>query len=534
VENAGPASSGAPQDLLIQITIDNQTGPALSGLAIQSPVPAQTETTDSWIGVLGRESGALQSGQETWVNQMVAAGASFGPVAYRILPAPGADGGTIFTKASIQPSISWSGPQTGSVTAPLLKLNGLWGEDGLRRTVLQTGLTIFTQERPDTPTVALRLAARAGSRDEDDSTCGGSHWLEHAHFLGTRTRPDNQAVGAAISRVGGQFNAQTSWEATSFWNLVPADKFDLAVDVLSDQVLNSTFAPEAFEREKQVVLQEIKLRADTPSTHAFDDMMDLVFRNSPLRRSPAATVCLLTLPIGTILAYHAQHYVTGGIAIAASGNLKHDDAVATIAKAFAGLPVGPPFPRAPMPEPVETDFRVNLDGTGSGPATLRVAWPVAGVTSNDWAAMVILSDILGDTGSRLAQTVRNHLVFATSVNANYYDFSDAGVMVLTATTDPDHDVSVTALFIAEIQRLRDGDISADDVAAAVRATTGERALDSELNLDQTGRASDDVSGTLQSYDEVLARLQGVTPADIQRVAQTYLDPNAFSLVVFQQ
>jgi predicted Zn-dependent peptidase len=534
VENADPATATAPEDLLIQVTIDNSAGPPLRGVSVQSPIPANTSVIDSWSGAPGQNPGDAQKGQVAWNDLSIGAGSNFGPMAYRIAPEPGADGGTVFTQASIQPSITWISPQEGLASPPVLRLDGLWGEVSLRRTVLQSGLTIFTQERPDTPTVALRLAARAGSRDEDDSTCGGSHWLEHAHFLGTTTRPDNQAVGAAISRVGGEFNAQTSWEATSFWDLVPADKFDVAVDVLSDQMINSTFQPDAFEREKQVIIQEIKLRADTPSTHAFDDTMNLVFRTSPLRRSPAATVCLLTLPISTILAYRAQHYVTGGIAIAASGNLKHDDAVAMIANAFAGLPVGPAFQRTPVPEPVETDLRTNFDGTGSGPTTLRVGWPVSGVRSDDWAPMVILSDILGDTGSRLSESVRDHLVFATGVGADYYDFSDAGVLMLSATTDSDHANTVTALVLAEVQRLRDGDVSQDDVDAAVRATAGERAIDSELNLNQTERAAEEVAGTLQSYDEVLARLQAVTPADVQRVAQTYLDPNAFSLVVLQQ
>jgi predicted Zn-dependent peptidase len=534
VENGDPATATAPEDLLIQLTIDNYSGPALGGVTVQAPVPPDTSVVDSWLGEPGQSPGQAQSGQLTWANQSIPAGSTFGPIAYRIVPAPGAAGGTVFTKAMIQPSIVWTSPQPGKASPPALPLNGLWGEVGLRRTVLQSGLTIFTQERPDTPTVAIRLAARAGSRDEDDSTCGGSHWLEHAHFLGTTTRPDNQAVGAAISRVGGEFNAQTSWESTSFWDLVPADKFDVAVDVLSDQMLNSTFPADAFEREKQVIVQEIKLRSDTPSTHAFDDMMDLVFRTSPLRRSPAATVCLLTLPVSSILAYRAQHYVTGGIAIAASGNLKHDQAVALIAKAFSGLPTGPAFQRPAVAEPIETDMRANFDGSGAGPTTLRIAWPVSGVLSDDWAPTVILSDILGDTGSRLSQSIRNHLVFATSINADYYDFSDAGVLVLQATTDADHANAVTALELAEVQRLRDGDISAEDISAAVRATAGERALDSELNLNQTERASQEVAGTLQSYDEVLARLQAVTPADVQRVAQTYLDPSAFSLVVLQQ
>ena len=486
----------------------------------------------SWLGTPGQQPGQVQNGAITWAGISLAGDGRSGPFAYRIVPDAGSEAATAFVSASVQPSLTTGGAQ--STTGRTLPLKGLWGEDGLRRTVLPTGLTIFTQERADTPSVALRIAAGAGSRDENDSTCGGSHWLEHAHFLGTTTRPDNQAVGRAIQAVGGEFNAQTGWEATNFWDLVPADQFPVAIDLLSDQILHSTFLPDAFEREKQVIIQEIKGRADSPSTHAFDDLMALVFKTSPLSRSPAATVCLLDLPVSTILQYRDQHYVTGNMAIAASGNLKHDDAVALIAKAFAGLPVGPAFQRSVIPEPVESDMRVRLDGTGGSTATVRFGWPVPGVNDADWAPMVILSDILGDTGSRLAQTTRDNVVFASGVGADYLDFSDAGALILRASTDPSEVEPISFLFLQEIQKIRDGQVSDTDVQAAITATAGQRALDAELNLDQTYRAVATVSGTLQSYDEVLARLSAVRPADVQRVAQTYLDPAAYSLVVFLQ
>jgi predicted Zn-dependent peptidase len=148
--------------------------------------------------------------------------------------------------------------------------------------------------------------------------------------------------------------------------------------------------------------------------------------------------------------------------------------------------------------------------------------------------MVILSDILGDTGSRLAQSARDNVVFASGVSADYLDFSDAGALVLRASTDPSEVEPMSFLFLQEIQKLRDGQVSDADVQAAITATAGQRALDAELNLDQTYRAVTTVSGTLQSYDEALARLGAVRPADIQRVAQTYLDPAAYSLVIFLQ
>lgn len=539
VENPESTDPSAPQGLLIQITLDNQTGAAIDDLAVASPIPAGTHVTDSWLQQpdqqTGQQTDGIQGQTIGWTRLSVGSAAQLGPLAYRIIPDHDADGATIFVNASLQPSLSWTGASGSEMTVPVLPLNGLWGEEGLRRTVLPSGLTIFTQERPDTPTVALRLAVRAGSRDEDDTNCGGSHWIEHAQYLGTPDRPDNQAIGGAIESIGGEFNAETDWEATDFWDLVPADKFDVAVAVLSDQMLHTTFETDAVEREKQVVIQETAVREDNPSLHAFDDFTGIVFQTSPLRHSPAAVSCLPGLSASAMLVYRAQHYVTGDIAIDASGDLNHDAAVAMISKAFAGLPVGPEFVRPAAPEPVESQLRIFIDGDGTtGTDTLRLGWPVAGISSADWAPMVILSDILGATGDRLAQAASDSGTFVSGTGADYLDYSDAGALMLSATTASNNLTPAVALFLAQVQRIRNGDLSDADVQAAVQATAGARALASELNLDQSDRATNAVSGTLQSYDEALARLQAVQPADVQRVAQTYLDPSSYSLVIYQQ
>lgn len=533
--DADSTDGNAPTaSLVIGVTVDNAGGPNLSGLRIQSPVPAGTHVASSWLGQAGSTAGTVQGGSIVWDGLTLPAGGRLGPASYRLVADAGSDGATLFLQSSIQPQIMWTGPVAGAVTPPVLPLNGLWGEESLRRTVLPSGLTIFTQSRPDTPTVALQLAVRAGARDEDSTTCGTSYWLEHGHFLGTARLPDNQAVGRAILSVGGEFNASTGWESTQFWDLVPADKFDTAISTLSDQMLNSTYPQASFQREKGILADEVNLRADNPPIHAFDLFVKLVFQTSPLRHSPADVDCLATMTNDTVFGYLAQHYVTGNMVIAASGDLQHDDAVAKIARAFAGLPVGPRELRPAIPEPIETQPRMQETGDSAAPTTIRLGWPVPGDSDADWAAMAILSDILGPVGQRIAESVRVTHTDATDLDATYRDFSDAGALILNASAPAGGAKTTIGLLLAEVQRLRDGDVSDEDVQEAIRATEGSRAVDSELNLTQTGRAIDEAVGMLQSYDEVVARLRTVTPADVQRVAQTYLDPSNYSLVVLHQ
>lgn len=520
-----------PAGLELQITLENRTGRDATGIRVRAPIPSRTRVVESWIGRKGQSAGTLQGQTLGWDNLALKNTERLGPLTYRIVPDATADGAIAFRDAAIQPEATWSGPQAGTAARSTLRLNGLWGESGLRRTVLPSGLTVFTRDRPDTSTVSIRIAVRAASRDEDDTTSGGSHWLEHAHFLGTATRDE---VDAEIDAVGGISNASTGWEATDYWHLVPAEHFDLALDVLADQMLHSTFRAEAFDRERRVVFEELKRRNDSPSIRAFDEFINTVFRVSPLRRHPAGTIeSVQAIPISTILAYRDRFYVTGNMAVAAAGNLRHDDAVAKIERAFAGLPRGPQSVRPRTPEPSQAEPRVQMVEVGRGDrvAEINLGWPVPGDDHADSAPLAILEDILGTTGQRLAEEIKDRRAMATSVDVGYIAFSDAGVLMLEATTQPDRADAVVELLLNEIRRLRDGDVSEQDVRASLRAIAGRRSLEEEPNQRQTSRAQAEVSGMLESWDEYMARLRAVTPADVQRVARRYLDLQNYTLVI---
>ena len=428
--------------------------------------------------------------------------------------------------------MTWPGAAPGAVVAPTLRLNGLWGEGGLRRTALPGGLVVLTRERPETATVSVMLGVRAGSRDEDDATSGGSHWLEHAHFLGTARRPSNQALSAPVQNAGGQMNASTSFEWTNYYNTVPAEEFDLALDVLADQLLNSTFPRAAFDRERQVVVEEVKRAYDDPASRATREFLKLVFRVSPVRREVLGTPeSVGAIPIETILAYKDRLYVAGNLALAAVGNLQHDAAVAKIEAAFGALPRGPRHARPRTPEPVQTAPRRLELGDGGRLAEVRLGWPAPGRDAPDWPAMVILQDVLGATGRRLTEEIRDRRALATAVGPSYSVFSDAGAFSVGATTQPGNVEPVLGLALAEVRRLRDGQVTDADVGTSLRAIAGRRALSDEFNQAQAGKAVAEVAGTLDSAAEFLAQLRPVAAADVQRVARTYLDPDAYTLVV---
>ncbi len=528
-EDLDPSTGGPTGGLAIELNITNVGPTDAAGVELRVPIPAWVQVVDARLDAGNRAAPNMQGQALVWTDLAVRTGERLGPFTLRLQPEAGADGAKIFRDATIAAQLSWSRPAPGRGTGPTLQLNGLWGELGLRRTILANGLTIFTRERPDSRTVSIRIAVRAGSRDEDDTTSGGSHWLEHAHFLGTQRRDQ---LDVEIDAVGGTSNASTGWEATDYWFLAPAENVDLVIDLLSDQMLHSTFLPEKFAQEKSVVFEELKNRNDTPTIHAFDEFINTVFQVSPLRRHPAGTIeSVQSIPIPTILDYRQRRYFTGNMAIAASGNLRHANAVDKIARAFAGLPVGVRSDRPAVPEPIQTSPKRIQVGSGTRLAEIRLGWPAPGDQHPDAAAIYVLQDLLGTTGRRLSEEIRDRRALATSVDVDYLDFSDAGALMLSASTQPDRVDTVIEQLLAQIARIREGDVSEEEIQTIVRALAGRQALEDESNQAQTRRAVVEVSGKLDSSAEYLARLREVHAADLQRVANTYFSLENYTLVV---
>jgi predicted Zn-dependent peptidase len=537
-EGRAAPGGGPAGGLVVRVTLEHVAGDAARDLRVRLPLPPGTRADSAWWAGAGagQRPGAAGGREVTWSGLEVRPGERLGPLGVRLLPAAAGAGDTVFQEARVRPEVTWRRPGAGRAGAPSLALNGLWGETSLRRTVLPTGLTLLTRERPGSPTVALRVAVRAGARDEDAGARGGSHWLEHAHFLGTARRPGGAPeIGELIASVGGTLNANTGREHTDYWHLVPAAHFDLSLDVLADQFLHSTFPREAFERERQVVYEELKARMEATVTRASDEFLRLVFRGTPLRFDAGGTVdSVRAIPVETILAYRAQRYVTGNVAVAVAGDLRHDEAVAKLAAAFAALPEGRRSERAFASEAVPNVPPDLSFGSGSSGAEVRAGWAGPGINHPDYWAMGLLTDVLGATGRRLSESVRDRRGLASSISAQLFAFSDASALMIAAATVPAQVREVIELSVREVQRLRDGDLSADDVARAKRAFAGRRSLGQELNQGQTELAATEVSATARSAAEQLARLRAVGPADIQRVARQYLVPDRLTRVVVRQ
>ncbi|MEO9238728.1 MAG: pitrilysin family protein, partial [Jatrophihabitantaceae bacterium] len=206
----------------------------------------------------------------------------------------------------------------------------------IKRTVLPGGLRIVTEAMPGVRSASVGIWVGVGSRDEQPSVAGSSHFLEHLLFKGTRSRSALD-IATAMDAVGGEFNAFTEKEHTCFYATVLDRELPLAVDMISDVVLNATIAATDVDVERTVVLEEIAMRDDDPSDLVHDEFALALFGDTPLGRPILGTEQSINrLSRTQIHGYYARRYRPQDMVVSVAGNVEHAEVVALVRKAFAG------------------------------------------------------------------------------------------------------------------------------------------------------------------------------------------------------
>ncbi len=406
-------------------------------------------------------------------------------------------------------------------------------DDDVQTAVLPSGLVVVTKERADPDTVAISVVVRAGSRDEDEATNGAAHFMEHMFFQGTPRRPTALDVDRPISSRGGRLNASTGWEVIHFDAVVRSADFPVAVDVLADMLSNALFEPEALEKERRVVLQELNARLNTPRTRGSDVFFQTLLADHPARHLPGGShETVLGITRETLLEFRERWFVANNMVVGVVGNVPHQEAVPLITEAFAQLPTGalPARPPVPPPAPLEgTSVRVDA-GTHQAQVLLGVRAP--SLADPDRYAMAVLDAAIDDAGRRLFTEVRDRRGLAYSVGSGTASLTDAGIWYAAAGVDPENVELVTELILHEMRRLRDEPLTAAELNEAKSYLEGRSVLGLETNLGQARRfASQEALGVREPIAQYVARVHAVTAEDVQHVARRHLDPENYTRVV---
>ena len=236
--------------------------------------------------------------------------------------------------------------------------------------------------RPDPDSVAINVAVRAGSRDEDETTNGAAHFMEHMFFQGTPRRPSSFDIDRPIASRGGSLNATTGWELITFHAVVRSADVPAALDVLGDVLTNSLFDPLALEKERRVVLQELNARLNNPNTRGSDLFFQSVFAGHPARHLPGGDrATVMTITRDTVMDFRERWFVANNMVIAVVGMCVPDSWDASRVSdslrllASAGAPGG----RGPSPDGTHAAERQTC-GTRATGASSR-----SGGAATTWA-----------------------------------------------------------------------------------------------------------------------------------------------------
>lgn len=388
----------------------------------------------------------------------------------------------------------------------------------VRVTVLANGLRVVTEAMPHVATAALGLWVGVGARNELAHEHGLSHFLEHMAFKGTRRRTA-RAIAEEIETAGGDLNAETGVEYTSYTVRLMGEDVPLALDILADILLDSQFLPEEIEREKNVVLQEINAVEDTPDDLVTDLFLERGFAGQPVGRPILGTHETVTaFDREAIMAFLAREYRAGRMVLAAAGAVDHDRIVADAERLFGGMPAT--IPEAEAVPAHYTGGEIHL-AREVEQAHLLVGFPGLSFRSPDYYAMQVLAHVMGGgMSSRLFQEVRERRGLAYSIESFHWGFADVGLFGIAAGTAPE-DIGELVPVLLECldEAMRQIDETEVARARAQLKVAHLSALETPMaRADQIARQLLAL-GRVPPNDEVIARLNAITPEHVRQVAR---------------
>jgi predicted Zn-dependent peptidase len=387
------------------------------------------------------------------------------------------------------------------------------------REVLGNGLRLITESMPHVRSVTIGVWLTRGSRHESDQRSGIAHFVEHMLFKGTATR-SAEDIAQSIDSIGGQLDAFTAKEYASYYIKVLDEHLPLAVDLLSDIVLRPAFAAEEIEREKKVILEEIKMVEDTPDDLVHEVFTQFFWEGHPLGRpilGSKETVEALNRDILT--EYFQGAYVASNIVISAAGNLEHGRVRELIEGAFGAVPrTGHPLNGTPPRVVPQVTTRIK---------DLEQSHICLGTNSyrqdhDDRYVSYILNTVLGGSmSSRLFQNVREKRGLAYSVFSGMSAYRDAGNFTIYAGCANEAIEEVVDLCVAEMRTLKDTPVQASEIRRAKDHLKGSLMLGLENTSSRMSHmARQEIYFDRHfTLDETLAGIEAVTVEDVQRVAR---------------
>jgi predicted Zn-dependent peptidase len=405
-------------------------------------------------------------------------------------------------------------------------------ERNLRRTVLPNGLIVLTERMDHLRSVAMGVWIKSGSRCEAAEINGISHFVEHMVFKGTRSRTA-QRIAREMDSIGGNLDAFTSKETICFNVKSLSDHVPIALDILTDLVLNPVFAPPDIERERGVILEEIKIDEDNPDVLVHELFTQSFWKGHPLGKPILGTMETVgRLRQEQLLAYHNDRFHGGNMVFSAAGNLDHDRFTEAVAEKFSGLDSGNSLDELSAPE---TSARIILRNKKSlEQVQICLGVPSPPITDENRYATLILNTVLGGgMSSRLFQNIREERGLAYSVYSDLSPYRDTGNLCVFAGTSAGKALQVVDLILDEFRNLKETPIGAEELTRAKDQLKGNILLGLESSNSRMANLARQEMYFHQFFtaDEIIARVDEVTAEQLQAMAQRLFQPESIAVTL---
>jgi predicted Zn-dependent peptidase len=388
----------------------------------------------------------------------------------------------------------------------------------IRRETLPSGLRLVTESTSHVRSISLGVWLTRGSRHEPSAHPGVAHFVEHMLFKGT-TKRSAEDIAQQVDSIGGQLDAFTSKEYAGYYVKVLDEHLEHAVDIISDLVINPIFAADEIEREKKVILEEIKMVEDTPDDLVHELFAEGFWSGHSLGRpilGTAESVSALTQPI--LKTYFADAYVASNFIVVAVGNLQHDRVRELVERAFATVESrgGDVLHDPPM-----TSASVQIKEKDLEQSHVCLGTPGLPQMHPDRYSGFVLNTVLGGSmSSRLFQNVREKRGLAYSVFSGMSSYQDSGALSIYAGCANEAVGELIDVVIGEVRRLKHEPLPADELRRAKDHLKGSLML----NLESTSSRMSHLArqelyrDTTDGLDAMLAQIEAVTADGVQALA----------------
>ncbi len=401
-----------------------------------------------------------------------------------------------------------------------------------KKTVLENGMRVVTERIDYVRSISIGVWIDVGSRDEKNDEVGASHFIEHMLFKGTKKRTAKE-IASSLESVGGSLNAFTGREHTCYFARVPDEHLDKTLDVLSDILKNPLFNPSHLEKERRVIISEIKELEDSPADLVHDLLMSTMWKENPLGRpiiGSAESVQKLTR--SKLVSFMKRNYTSPRVVIAASGNFKHKELVDKIRRKFrfssdSPSPLEDQWLDQAKPDRIVADRKTAQTHISLGVSTFPYRDP------KRYTALILSNILGGGMSSRLFQNIREKLGLVYSVYSFVDFFEDTGVFGIYMGTHKKNAIQVVELVLKEIGRLRKDSITSQELSHAKYQLKGNLLLALESTFNRMNRLAR-YELFLHDYvdlDQTINSINRIKAKDVIEVAGEFFGSDKLSAVL---